>query len=74
MYPLGSIKYNVSITHRFLEVVHTHNERVSMQALIERRSKNVSIFIPDDWVTIIKIDETVTRGCKGRAAIRFIEH
>ena len=48
MYLFASTKYKVFVSHRFLEVGHTQNEGDSMHALIERRSKNVSVFSPDD--------------------------
>ena len=61
MYLFASTKYKVSVTHRFLEVGHTQNEGDSMHALIERQSKNVSIFSPDDWVAIIKTAKTTKK-------------
>lgn len=54
MFLLAAVRFNVEIRHRFSEVGHTHNEGDSMHALIERKSKAISIFSPADWITIIK--------------------
>ena len=54
MFHVTSVKYNVEIFHRFLEVGHTQNEGDSMKALIERKSKDVAIFSPQDWIKIVK--------------------
>ena len=57
MFHLASVKYNVEIFHRFLEVGHTQNEGDSMHALIDRKSKGVTIFSSQDWITIVKTEK-----------------
>ncbi|CAH1163388.1 unnamed protein product [Phaedon cochleariae] len=54
MYAYAAAKFNIDITHIFLEVGHTQNEGDSMHALIERRKKNQTVYVPEQWVTIIR--------------------
>ncbi|KAK3931243.1 LOW QUALITY PROTEIN: Leucyl/phenylalanyl-tRNA--protein transferase [Frankliniella fusca] len=54
MYNFASHRFNVVITHRYLDVTHTQMECDSMHALIERRSKNVTVYAPSQWHAIIK--------------------
>ncbi|RVE40000.1 hypothetical protein evm_015350 [Chilo suppressalis] len=51
---LAAVRHNIEITYRFLETGHTQNEGDSMHALIEKRSKNVTIHSPEDWISIVK--------------------
>jgi len=41
------------ITHTFLEVGHTQNENDSVHSCIERASRHVAIFTPDQWSGVI---------------------
>ncbi|XP_073948647.1 uncharacterized protein [Choristoneura fumiferana] len=47
-------KFHINITHNFFEVGHSQSEGDSMHALIERKKKNQSIYVPSQWVTLIK--------------------
>jgi len=42
-----------SISHSFLEVGHTQNENDSVHATIERASRKIPIYTPDQWCTVI---------------------
>lgn len=55
MYMYACWKYNITITHRFLVVGHTQNEGDSMHALIEKRTKNVEIYTPEQWHMAIRM-------------------
>lgn len=49
-------KFNLqSIIHRFLEKGHTQNEGDSMHALIERCKKNKEVYVPAQWVMLVKM-------------------
>lgn len=54
MYMYACYKFKIShhITHRFLVVGHTQNEGDSMHALIEKKTKDKVIYIPDQWYVI----------------------
>jgi hypothetical protein len=54
MYVLAANKYNVKITHRFLEKGHTQNEGDSVHACIERKSAGREIYTPSEWYDIIR--------------------
>jgi len=44
-------KFDVDIiTHSFLEVGHTQNENDAVHAAIERASRKISLFVPDQWL------------------------
>lgn len=47
MYMYCSWKFNVDITHIFLVVGHTQNEGDSIHSVIERKTRNVLIYTPD---------------------------
>ncbi|KAK3931959.1 Anoctamin-5 [Frankliniella fusca] len=49
MYYLATMKFNIKITHRYLEKGHTQMECDSIHALIERKTKNIDIFTPAQW-------------------------
>lgn len=53
-YSWVSQKYNVNITHTFLEKGHTQNEGDSVHANIERNKKNTVIYVPSEWYNIIR--------------------
>ncbi|KAI8435869.1 hypothetical protein MSG28_004078 [Choristoneura fumiferana] len=57
-YMFLSKKYNVDITHRFLERGHTQNEGDSVHALIEKESKGKMIFTPDQWYALVRWAKT----------------
>lgn len=54
MYRFASSKFNVKITHRFLEVGHTHMEVDNMHGNIERSAKGKEIFDESEWCRTIK--------------------
>lgn len=49
MFLFAAKKFNVSITHRFLEKGHTQNEGDSVHALIERSARSKTIYTPEEW-------------------------
>lgn len=50
----AAVKFKIRISHSFLEVGHTQNEGDSMHALIENKSKGVTIYRPQDWYNLIQ--------------------
>ncbi|KAK3908523.1 Imidazolonepropionase [Frankliniella fusca] len=55
LYLSTSAKFQVNITHRFLESGHSYSEADSMHARIEDEAKRVQeIFTPDEWINLIK--------------------
>ncbi|CAH2088043.1 unnamed protein product [Euphydryas editha] len=54
MYSIAAKKFNVNISHKFLEKGHTQNENDSIHALIERSSKNKEIYTPDQWFALVR--------------------
>lgn len=55
MYVHASIKYNIKITHRYLESGHSYSEADSMHARIEDEAKiKQEIYTPEEWATLIK--------------------
>lgn len=54
MYRLASVKYNVEITHKFLEVGHTHMEVDSMHAAIERSVYKKEIYDQEEWYDYVR--------------------
>ncbi|XP_055705258.1 uncharacterized protein LOC129803000 [Phlebotomus papatasi] len=46
--------FKIDITHRYLERGHTQNEADSVHALIERKTKNQTIFVPNQWYSLIR--------------------
>lgn len=59
MYAMACLKYNISITHRYLEVGHTHMEVDSVHARIENSVKHTDIFVPSQWFTAIRVAKKV---------------
>ncbi|CAH0690024.1 unnamed protein product [Spodoptera exigua] len=53
LYMYASNKYNINITHRFLESGHTQQEADSVHALIERTAKGKIIYTPDQWYALV---------------------
>ncbi|CAG9793806.1 unnamed protein product [Diatraea saccharalis] len=49
MFLFAAKKFNVSITHHFLEKGHTQNEGDSVHALIERSARSKTIYTPEEW-------------------------
>lgn len=47
-------KYNIKIKHTFLEKGHTQNEGDSIHSVIERASRNIPIYTPDQWYTLVR--------------------
>jgi hypothetical protein len=48
----------LKIIHRFLERGHTQNEGDLMHAVITNAKKGKLIYIPDQWVTLIRCAKT----------------
>ncbi|KAK3912725.1 Replicase polyprotein 1ab [Frankliniella fusca] len=55
MYIMASIRLNIKIVHRYLEVGHTHMEVDSVHAAIQNSLKDKDIFVPTEWYGAIKI-------------------
>lgn len=55
MYVMASIRFNIKIIHRYLEVGHTHMEVDSMHACIENSVRYTDIFVPSQWYTAIRL-------------------
>lgn len=58
LYMYASKKYNIDITHRFLESGHTQQEADSVHALIERSAKGKIIYTPDQWYALVRWAKT----------------
>ncbi|CAH2097417.1 unnamed protein product [Euphydryas editha] len=56
LYMYASNKYNIDITHRFLESGHTQQKADS--ALIERSAKGKIIYTPDQWYALVRWAKT----------------
>lgn len=54
MWEYAAFKFKVKITHRFLERGHTQNEGDSMHSCIERSKKVKSIYVPAQWITLVR--------------------
>ncbi|XP_034245116.1 uncharacterized protein LOC117647474 [Thrips palmi] len=55
MYLTAAAKFEIKITHRFLESGHSYSEADSMHALIEKEAKIVQeIFSPEEWATLMR--------------------
>lgn len=59
MFVYAATKFQIKITHRFLEKGHTQNEGDSMHAVIENAKKRQSvIYVPEQWITLIRMAKT----------------
>ncbi|XP_022824255.1 uncharacterized protein LOC111354868 [Spodoptera litura] len=58
MYMYCAWKFNVNITHRFLVVGHTQNEGDSIHSVIERKTRNILIYSPEQWILAFKMATT----------------
>ena len=58
LYMLASRKFNIDITHRFLESGHTQQEADSVHALIERSCKGKIIYTPEQWYALVRWAKT----------------
>nr|CAH7743976.1 unnamed protein product [Callosobruchus chinensis] len=47
-------KYGIKITHTFLERGHTQNEGDSVHSVIERAARNIPIYSPEQWYTVVR--------------------
>lgn len=54
LYNFLANKHNIKIRHSYLEKGHTQNEGDSVHSMIERASKNIPIFVPDQWYTLVR--------------------
>ncbi|KAL4718838.1 hypothetical protein ACJJTC_014068 [Scirpophaga incertulas] len=54
MYAYASTVFKITINHHFFEVGHSQSEGDAMHALIERRKKNKIIYIPQQWIALIR--------------------
>ncbi|CAG9839364.1 unnamed protein product [Diabrotica balteata] len=54
LYMYCAAKYDVKITHSFLEKGHTQNECDSVHGVIERAAKKIPIFSPQQWYTLAR--------------------
>nr|CAH7746664.1 unnamed protein product [Callosobruchus chinensis] len=54
MYNFLAQKHNIVIRHTFLEKGHTQTEGDSMHSVVERASRHVPIYTPDQWYTLVR--------------------
>lgn len=54
LYNYLSLKYSVTIRHTFLEPGHTQSEGDSVHSVIEKASRNIPIYTPEQWYTIVR--------------------
>ena len=54
VYLMASAKFQINITHRFLESGHSYTEADSMHARIEREALHKSLYSQAEWVAHIK--------------------
>lgn len=47
-------KFNVTITHTFLEKGHTENEGDSVHSVIEKKKRKSVVYVPSEWYTLIR--------------------
>ena len=47
-----------SITHTFLDKGHTETENDSVHATIERKTRHIKIYTPDQWFTAVRTART----------------
>ncbi|KAK3917836.1 Mitochondrial intermediate peptidase 1 [Frankliniella fusca] len=49
LYAYAAAKYNITITHTFLEKGHTYNAADTVHSLIEKKTRPLQIFSPQQW-------------------------
>lgn len=54
LYSYIAAKFSINISHNYFEVGHSQNEGDAMHALIERRKKNQIIYVPEQWITLVR--------------------
>lgn len=54
MWEYAAFTLKVKIKHTFLEKRHTQNEGDSMHATIECSKKHTTIYIPSQWITLVR--------------------
>lgn len=54
LYVFAARKFNICITHRFLQKGHTQNEGDSVHSVIERASQTKTIFTPHEWRLLVR--------------------
>ncbi|CAF4755652.1 unnamed protein product [Pieris macdunnoughi] len=54
MYVYAAKKFNIYITHRFLQKGHTQNEGDSVHSVIERASQTKTIYSPHEWRLLVR--------------------
>ncbi|KAK3919936.1 Dihydroxy-acid dehydratase [Frankliniella fusca] len=59
MYEYAAVKYNIKITHRYLEPGHTQMEADSIHARIEKVTEKEDIYDFDSWVKFIESAKAV---------------
>ena len=47
-------KYQITIKHTYLEKGHTQSEGDSVHSVIERAARNVPIYTPEQWYTVVR--------------------
>lgn len=58
MYSHACKIFGISIIHNYFEVGHSQSEGDAMHALIERRKKNQIIYVPEQWISLIRCAKT----------------
>lgn len=59
LYNYLTVNYGVTIRHTYLERGHTQNEGDSAHSLIERASKNVPVYSPEQWYTLVRTGKRI---------------
>lgn len=54
LYNYVSQKYKITIRHTYLEKGHTQSEGDSVHSVIERAARNIPIYTPEQWYTIVR--------------------
>ncbi|MBP1527197.1 MAG: hypothetical protein H9Q66_04675 [Spiroplasma ixodetis] len=54
MYIHAAVNYKVTIMHCFLEKGHTQNEGDSIHSAVESASRNINIYSPVQWYTLVR--------------------
>ncbi|CAH1983229.1 unnamed protein product [Acanthoscelides obtectus] len=54
LYSYLSQKYQIKIKHTYLEKGHTQSEGDCVHSVIERAARNIPIYTPDQWYTVVR--------------------
>lgn len=54
LYVYAAKKFNICVTHRFLQKGHTQNEGDGVHSVIERASHTKTIYTPHEWRLLLR--------------------